>query len=564
MQPVRPGPPGVEPGTPQAVGLGADAAQPRPSTRAAARHLARAIRPGWLLAVVLAGYAVVFGRLIGIGVDDLALVGVFSADEELSGRIVRHMVAAPTLSPSHFFAYGALSHELAALIAIPISWFRPDEQAALLGLRLVALGGGLAGIALTYLLGARLYNAWAGLAAAVLVALTAEVAGWSVTAHPDTLQLALIAGCLLAVCGVRDRPDRRRIVGAAALAGLAFATKYGGVLLLPLILLAALAARVEGGSGPRRYLRDLALDVATAGAVFVAVFLITNPYVLPEWRRFITQFRAELAHTQSGHVFTADEPPWRWLALVGGRDLLGPVAAAAALVGATAALLSSRARRLDGRALVALWTLGYLVYLVIVVRYQAPRYALPLVPGAAVLAAGAARHLGRHHPRLSAAVAAGIVALTALVTLPRIADLHAERRDRETALASDPRVLAGRWIGREVPAHAAVLADAYVYVPGADERRRITFGLTEHEVREARPLVIATNEAIRGRFRDPADAARYVDGPAAFRERAAAYAQLESGALGCYTLIQDLGSVKLYADESALAAGAEKGCGATR
>jgi hypothetical protein len=286
--------------------------------------------------------------------------------------------------------------------------------------------------------------------------------------------------------------------------------------------------------------------------------------VLPEWRRFITQLRLELSHAQSGHVFAADHSRWRWLAVVGGADLLGPAAAIVALVGAAVALRPHYARRMDGRALVAVWTLGYLVYLVLSVRYQAPRYALPVVPGAAVLAAGATWNLGRANVRFAASIAIGLVALTALATLPRIADLYSARLDQEAALPSNARVLAGRWIGDALTVNAAVLADAYVYLPGDRQRRRATFGLTEHEVAEVRPVVIVTNEAIRGRFRESADAERYVDGTAAYRERAAAYARLESGALGCYALVSDLGPVKLYADQRALAAGDENGCGAVR
>src|SRR5215208_1153583 len=225
-------------------------------------------RPAWLAVLLIAAWAVALGRHLAVGTDDLALVGIFSTDEELSGRIVRQMLAARTLSPSHFFAYGALYHELAVLAAAPLSWFRPEEQATLLGLRTVALLGGTATIALTYALGARLYGAWAGLLSTVLVALSAELADWSITAHPDTVQLACIAAGLLVTCSVLERPARGRIALAAAFAGLAFATKYGGVLLLPLVLLAATEGRRRSQVSKDAPMRAAAGDLVVAGAVF--------------------------------------------------------------------------------------------------------------------------------------------------------------------------------------------------------------------------------------------------------------------------------------------------------
>lgn len=159
---------------------------PRPRYRwPAPSHLVTAS----IVAVFVAGLL----PLLGLGAADLGLVGVLSPDEELAGRLVRHMLDAPTISPDHFFAYGALSRELAALLLLPLTPFgAPSDRAVVVSLRLVSLLGGAATTVLTGLLGRRLGGAWTGVVAALIAAVTPELAHWSAVAHPDTVQVSTL------------------------------------------------------------------------------------------------------------------------------------------------------------------------------------------------------------------------------------------------------------------------------------------------------------------------------------------------------------------------------------
>jgi 4-amino-4-deoxy-L-arabinose transferase-like glycosyltransferase len=509
-----------------------------------------AVLPAVVLAALVLLYVVLLARLLPVGVDDLALAAVFSTDEALSGRIVRSMVADATLSPDHFFAYGALYHELAALAALPF-WPAGGERSVLIALRAVSLAAGAATLLLTYALGARLFGAWTGLLAAALTACSTELALWSVTAHPDTLQVALLTGGLLAVCAVRDGPSRPRVALAAALAGLAFSTKYAGVLLLPVLGLALLAAYADAGYRGAALLRRATADALVAASAFGLVFAVTNPYALLEWRRWVTQVRAEMTHARVGHVTLADQQRLRWLGLVAARSFAGVGVVAMAVIGAAVAL---------PRWLVAIWTFGYLAYLIAVVGLQEPRYALPVLPGLAVLAAGAAARLGAIHRRLGIVAAAMLVTVTAAGAVGPMRALYQERAGRMDAIDSDARVLAGRWLASRLASGAVVLSDAYVFLPPS-VAGVTTFGLTEGEVAARRPVSIVVNEQIRGRFRDPQGGARAVDGPEAYTQRRTAYERLESGALGCYQPAADFGMVRIYTDPSAVAAGAQFGCG---
>lgn len=540
---------------------------PRPATLPRLRPVTL---PRLLLFLVLVGFAALLGRLVPLAADDFGIAGLFSTDEELAGGIVRRMLERRTLSPDHFFAYGALYHELAALVALPAALDGLSQRDVLIALRLVSLAGGLATLLLTYMLGRSLFGAWAGVLAAALIALSPELARWSIIAHPDTVQLALVCGTLLACTHLTRRYQTRALLLAVLLAGLAFATKYLGLLLLPLIALAALAGAARTGPWGRPALARFACDGAFAAGVFVATFALTNPYALIEWRRSLGQFQAEIAHARAGHVFVEAAGGAHWLTIILSPSFLpavvGLFAALAALAAGYRVLSNPQLEgrgprtilaRVDGRLLIALWTGGYLLYLVVQIGYLAPRHALPLLPGLAVLAAGAVALLPARRLRPLAGVA--LVLATAIMAGTPLVDLAGTRRAQAAQLEADPRVIAGHWLAETYPPETVILRDAYAYVPPRFLRVTTTFGLTERGLAALEPDLVIVNEAIRGRFRNPEDARRYLDGEAAFRERAEAYAAVEQPGRTCYRLRRAFDGVQVY-ERGAAAGGTTAGC----
>ncbi len=525
--------------------------RPQPATPRWGARLARACTGARLSGAGAVALALVFalglGPLLPLAASDLGLVGVVSSDEALAGRIVHHMVAARTASPDHFFAYGALTFDLAALLLTPVAAVgHLSDRAVVVALRAVSLVGGAATVLLTAALARRLAGSPAGLVAAALVAVTPELATWSVTAHPDTLQLALLTGGLLVAMALAERSTPPRLLLGGALAGLAFGTKYLGVLLLPLLLLAAALGR-------RRYsgARPLALvqDGSLLAAAFALAFALTNPYALLEPRQALGQLRAEIAHAHAGHVFDLGGGPLAWPRALLSIGLGGPLMPGLALVGVVACGAARGPERVRA-ALLAGWLGAYLAYLMARVGYEAPRYALPLVPGAAALAAAGLVRCTR--PLVAAAARPALLAfgvlLAAAVLPPSLATVGRvqDRLALAAGLERDARVQAGRWLDAVAPDDAAILTDAYVYLPSRRMGVTVTFGLTRELVDRVRPLYIVTNEDIRGRFRWAEGAARYIDGPDAYAARQEAYAALEEGRLGCYRLARDFGTVKVY------------------
>lgn len=492
--------------------------------------------------------------LLRVGAADLGLVGVLSPDEELAGRLVRHMVDARSLSPDHFFAYGALSRELAVLLLLPLTPFgAPSDRAVIVSLRLVSLLGGAATVVLTGLLGRRLGGPRTGAVAALLAAVTPDLAHWSAVAHPDTVQVALIAATLLVAGQLLERPSNRLVLLGGALAGLAFGTKYGGLPLMPVLLLASWGGHARTGPAPR--VRQLAADALRVGAAFALAFLITNPYTLAEPVRFLGQFRGEIAHARDGHVFVEGDGRWEWLRVLASEDLGGPILLVSAVAGACIATGRAWRRpggwaaRVDLPLLLALWWTGWIGYLVLAVGYGAPRHALPALPAACALAAWvitmlARRALSGWKPAGTAVVLVAAAVIVASV-LSSAKDVRARYR-AGVALDTDPRVLAGRWVDATAPRDAGILRDAYVYLPPDRADAPVTYGLTEAELARVAPTFVIVNEDIRARFRWDVGAERYVDGREAYYGRMAAYAKLEAGELPCFVLLRDFGTVQVY------------------
>src|SRR5262249_34879085 len=94
----------------------------------------------------------------------------------------------------------------------------------------------------------RLYGSLAAWIALLLVALNQTIYTWAGIVHPDMLQSVLLLAALYYTARCFDEPKTKVIFTASVFAGLAFATKYSGLFVLPLIALAALG-RASTGAG---------------------------------------------------------------------------------------------------------------------------------------------------------------------------------------------------------------------------------------------------------------------------------------------------------------------------
>lgn len=228
---------------------------------------------------------------------------------------------------------------------------------------------------------------------------------------------------------------------AAAVSGLAFATKYTGGAALFFPLVSAFARRRA------RAPRQPALLAAVCGAFFAGGALLSNPYFLFDDFYYSRDFLFMLRSNEECATFTAGGVP-TWLSF---PDLLrtgiGWVGSAVGVIG-----LGLMACRRPRWAVVLLT--GPLVYTVaIVTRTVAhPRYVLPVIPFLAMGFTFALATWRRSRPHW----ASWLRMLTAVALIePAMQSIRFDT----LCTRDDTRVVAKRWIEEHVPRNAALVID---------------------------------------------------------------------------------------------------------
>lgn len=288
-----------------------------------------------------------------------------------------------------------------------------DEPSYLAG-RLVAVALGLAGVGAAWWLGSRAYGRLAGGVAAAAVAVATVHVAYSRMAVTD---IALALGVTVALALLVD--DRIELAGLAG--GLAASAKYPG-----LILLVPLVAAAWG-----RWRR-----LAVGGALAAVGFVAASPYIAVHAGEALGDaWRVQrLAH--EGWLGFEDDS-WAGFAFAGRLwDALGP----ALIVGAAGlgvALAAARRSRPD--LVLASFVLAYFASL-LTLEAHFDRYVLPLVPALAALA-------GR------------LRAVAPVTLLLLVVPLTWSIRDARELTRTDTRVVAARWIERNLPADAAIAAE---------------------------------------------------------------------------------------------------------
>lgn len=307
----------------------------------------------------------------------------------------------------HFFNYPSLQIYLVSLaLRLGVLLFGAAES-ALGGLyvvaRLVTVVMGVATVALTARLGARVGGGVVGLVAAALLAvLPLHV----VNSHYATVDVPLVFWWTLAVtCALESlsAPEERArpwALAAGVAVGLAASTKYNGALALP-VTLGALAYRC-GTAGWRLSLAQVAIAALTFG--------LTSPFVLldPAARPAV---RYELfVHPRETAVYAGLGPGW-WFHLTRNAPVgAGTLFVVAALLGV---VLLAR-RRAPADVLVLVW-LALPTASLLATRELYLRYLLPLLPPLALAAAAALASVrgGRAVVALAVVVALGPTARSA-------------------------------------------------------------------------------------------------------------------------------------------------------
>ena len=345
--------------------------------------------------------------------------------EQLDSLIPRAKMAMENGGDPGFFHYPALVIYLTAIPYSILDWMLGDEGVAELTRasrrnfdapffsyyfpgHLLSAGFGLLGVlsvraaALTLFRDSKVAFAAGAILATSLL--------WISDTHMLTVDVPLAALLILTaertlrvLC--REAPlSVRAAVIPGLCAGLATAAKYNGALILvPLTIALVLHARRYGGR--------ILVALFVPGAVAVATFLLSNPYVLLDFEAFRTDFLFEWKHSSMGHAGYIVENGYAYhlfSSLGSGLGWPGLIAAAVGVV------LLLRTRSVPTSAKVLLIGFPLLHYALIGNSKLAfARYMLPMLPFLALAASAVIRQLGTRLNRRGIASLATIIAVVA-------------------------------------------------------------------------------------------------------------------------------------------------------
>jgi 4-amino-4-deoxy-L-arabinose transferase-like glycosyltransferase len=400
-------------------------------------------------------HAVLFGILgVALGLRlwsiDHGLPWVFNTDEEHHFvYIAVQMVSHHTLDPGYFTNPPALSYLLGLFFTLgwirdhPGQAFANDSQPFfLLGRIVVALVGTLL-VYLVYRLGRRYDSIPTGLVAAGVMAVSFIVVWYSKQALDDAVAVTPAVGAAILAFRGFDGGRRRDFVWAGALCGLAAATKYPSGAMIFSVCAAVVLAR-DGGWRPRL------VTILLAGVAAAVAFLIFNPYALIHHSDFLSELRSQNNAGQTLKAGAHVDAPWRyylWSFTWG----VGWVASLTAVAGAVIAV------RENWRRFVILVT-GPLIGVGFLALYDRAygRYALPIYPLIAVLAALAAVRLASRIPASRALRTAVLVVFA--IALTAESSIASVRLDRKLA-REDSRTQARDWLLAHVPLGTRIAAE---------------------------------------------------------------------------------------------------------
>lgn len=461
---------------------------------------------------------------LGVTMDTVRLIRAFDYDENnLIGMVLRNLQHGnldpkSTLYPHGFYDYGQVYQSVAyGLIRLfERLGFGRTVYLIAFTLRFVSFAAAVLAGLLMYRVQRRLGTpATIALLAAIALVGSPNFSESSVWIHPDVLQATAIFAAMACLLG---RYSFWRGFAAAAIAGAAFGVKYGGIFVLPAltawIALGELSRSVETQATSTRVVFRIALLLMGALAVFSAAWMITNPYVLSDWRVLLHTVEWRHRHVERGHFGAESSSPFAWFGVFSGDFSIVGVAlfvAGIALAGQWLLIRGSTSRGTRGArfrnfsrsprrcyvtvlALFCATTFGFLVE---DVHMRRMRYTFVVLPVAIALSAFG---IGRGVSKLRRVEWRGLLlsALSALIVLMVVTTVRANATVANRWF--DPRIAVGDWLADNYPPETTILADEYSYIPVRFAKPRFEMGIDKSDVQKRHARLVVLSEEANGRF----------------------------------------------------------------
>jgi len=390
--------------------------------------LAKNLWPAYLLASILILYGFWWS------LPNPYQVSSFQADENVAVLAVS-LIHFPHFSP-HIFAWGTgLLYQvyLVKLVFTLGGLLHASNWGWILAMgRLLVFSSALGAITVLFLLGHKLFDAWTGRLAAIIVAV---LPGFVINSHyfkTDVPMTFWMLVTILAAYQLLDTGNSRLVSLLGFLVGYTATVKYsGGVVFLGGCVAMAMASR--------RFHKRLSW-VSYLACVGLG-FTFGEPLVLlpQDWAAIVSGLRSVGHLNRQGILYYVARPP----AWIDYPVNVFPFSLTVPMLIATAAALVWVVIRQRTKFVLILTVLAAYYPLLAIDNWRLVRYTVPMLPFAALLVAASVRALREW--RIAGRIA--LVAVSALIIYAFAFSLSYVRAMAET----DPRVQASRWIEEHIP-----------------------------------------------------------------------------------------------------------------
>lgn len=172
-----------------------------------------------------------------VGTDDFRMVDAFNVDESEFLQLIKNEVKSHEFN-MRFYMYSHLYFNTGLVPLIAWDFFSPvSEQDIIILFRLLSALYFMGAILVVFFIGKKFFGkATAWLSVILLLTTSSQLFVYSAMFHPDTAQMFFISLGIYFCCRYFDSGNRWRYLAFAAFAaGLAFGTKYAGIMLMPVI-----------------------------------------------------------------------------------------------------------------------------------------------------------------------------------------------------------------------------------------------------------------------------------------------------------------------------------------
>jgi hypothetical protein len=261
--------------------------------------------------------------LVGVATANARLVEAFATDEALQLNLLRGAAANHTFALT-FGPYGHLVFNLILIVLRLVPGELTDPRIVQTG-RALSVSFAAATLWLTFAFARRVFGTAAAWIAFAALTVNATMYTWAAVLKPDMAQLFFLMAALALTCRLAEEPCLRWLALASGAAGLAFASKYSGMFLLPIIGGVCLWRPIATGRVDARVSTLRWLTVAKAATLFAGSLLLDAAWIashLTEDGRIdgvvnpqALTFLAVAARGGALAALVAAVTPWLWSAL---------------------------------------------------------------------------------------------------------------------------------------------------------------------------------------------------------------------------------------------------------